>query len=324
MLLLGVVQHQAELDPLAGELAVGERAQPGQHHGQALLVAVSGQCRARRADRLPVADHLLQIAHQQVGRRREIGAAPVAVAAGAGVARGIVAGRPLSLAGAGAVQVLAPEQELDGVIAAADIGLDLVDLVQRAQQRRIDGAGIDVLAADGELRDWRSRWRRRTRSRRCCRRRTRRPHSRSGPRRAARRSPCPPTRRRSGCRSGTPRSAGRARAPPATPRAPRPTWRRSASASRASTAASSFWALRQGVAVHRLRDVGVGRRAPPAAPAGRRRAAGACRHGERQQGRDENRASHGGCSSNDEAYRQTLRKGVTHTQNAKCIDLNKE
>ena len=79
----------------------------------------------------PVGDHLLQIGDEQVDGRREIGGAPVAVAAGA-IGRVEVGIGPVASPGLGAVQVLAPEQELDRVVAGRDIGLDVAGLLQRA------------------------------------------------------------------------------------------------------------------------------------------------------------------------------------------------
>ena len=94
---------------------------------------------------LPVGDHLLEVGDQQVGRRGQICGAAVAIAAGA--VGGVVVGVG-TLAGArpGAVQVLAPEQELDGVVAGRDIGLDVAGLLQRAgQELRRDLRGVDLL-----------------------------------------------------------------------------------------------------------------------------------------------------------------------------------
>ena len=106
---------------------------------------------ARLAVRAPVADHLLEVVDQKIGRRLQIGAPALAVAAGARVG-GEVGPRPDAGARPGAVQILAPEQELDRVVAGRDVGLDRVDLVQRAEQVGIDGRGVDRLAARGELR----------------------------------------------------------------------------------------------------------------------------------------------------------------------------
>ena len=139
--------------------------------------------------------------------------AAVAIAAGA-VLEVIVGVGPLAGARAGAVQILAPEQEFDGVIAGRDIGFDAAGFLQRAgEEFRRELRGVDVLAVDldrlvgddiggvervlvalGAVALGR--------------------HSRSGLRPAARNSPCLPSRRRSGCRSDRPRSAGRARATP--------------------------------------------------------------------------------------------------------------
>ena len=59
MLLLGIVQQEAELHALAGELAVGEAAEPLQHGAQA-VVRVARHRGARLAALAPVADHLLR------------------------------------------------------------------------------------------------------------------------------------------------------------------------------------------------------------------------------------------------------------------------
>ena len=103
---------------------------------------------ARGAVGPPVADHLLEVGDQQVGRRGEILRAALAIAAGA-VGRVVVGVGALAGARPGAVQILAPEQELDGVIAGRDIGLDVAGLLQRArQQLRRDLRGVDLLAVD--------------------------------------------------------------------------------------------------------------------------------------------------------------------------------
>ena len=77
-------------------------------------------------------------------RFRYCGAA-VAIAAGAvgGVVVGVGA---LAGAGPGAVQVLAPQQEFDGVIAGRNIGLVVAGLLQRAgQELRRELRGVDLL-----------------------------------------------------------------------------------------------------------------------------------------------------------------------------------
>ena len=65
----------------------------------------------------------------------EILRAAVAMAASAflGV---VVARRAIAVAWAGAVQVLAPEQKLDGVVAGGDIGLDAASLLQRIGEQQ--------------------------------------------------------------------------------------------------------------------------------------------------------------------------------------------
>jgi hypothetical protein len=80
------------------------------------------------------------------GRRRaapvadlEVGGTTVAVAAGA-VGNVEVGGRAVARAGSRAVEVLPPQQELDGVVADRDIGLDLLGLLERVlKERRGDG-----------------------------------------------------------------------------------------------------------------------------------------------------------------------------------------
>ena len=145
-----------------------------------------------------------------------------AVAIAAGAVGGVVVGvGPLAGARAGAVQVLAPQQELDGVVAGRHIGLVVAGFLQRArQQLRRDLRGIDLGAVDldrrigddvGRIEGVLVRLRAVAAGR----------HSRSALRRAARSSPGLPSRRRSHCRSDRPRSAGRAGGPPSMPRAPR-------------------------------------------------------------------------------------------------------
>ena len=155
MLLLGIVQQKAELHALAGEFAVGQRAHAGQDDADAGLGVAVQQRLARRAVRRPVADHLGEIADQQVGCRLQILRAPVAMAAGAvgGVVVGVADARRRR---PGAVQVLPPQQELDGVIAGRHIGLDVAGFLQRAgQEFRRDAGGVDLGAIDLDRRGWR-------------------------------------------------------------------------------------------------------------------------------------------------------------------------
>ena len=119
------------------------------------LVPPSPPCEPRR--RLPVADHLLEISDQQLSRSLEIVAAPVAMAAGA-ARLGVIGIGPIAGAGPGAVQVLAPQHEFDGVIAGGDVGLDTTGLLQRVLQKvRRDPRDVQFFAADGD-RVWRRRW----------------------------------------------------------------------------------------------------------------------------------------------------------------------
>ena len=148
MLLLGIVQEQAELHPLPGKFAIGERAHAGDDRGKAGIGLAVEQGRARLAVGPPVADHFFQVADQEVAGRLQIGGTPVAMAAGA-VLGVVVGGGTLAGAGPGAVQVLTPEQKLDGVIAGRHIGLDAAGFLQLAgKQLRRDGRQVDGLAID--------------------------------------------------------------------------------------------------------------------------------------------------------------------------------
>ena len=146
MLFLGIMQHQAKLHALAGQFAVGQAAQARQHGHQARLgVFLDGL--ARGAALLPVARHFFQVGHQQLGHGLQEVHAALAVAAGAlldvevGVRtvarvaflrRALAAGRRRT----GAVQVLAPQQEFDRVVAGGHVGLVAVGFVQYLGQQR--------------------------------------------------------------------------------------------------------------------------------------------------------------------------------------------
>lgn len=107
----------------------------------------------------------------------------------------------------GAAQVLAPEQEIDGVVTDGGVGLDPVDLFQAFDQhppclgfvngaRDVEGpVGDDAGGGDAGL---------------PLSRRGRRRRNRPGYRRAVGRTPCAAFHRRSGCRNRRPRSADRA------------------------------------------------------------------------------------------------------------------
>ncbi|MNT32601.1 hypothetical protein D3C72_1684940 [compost metagenome] len=122
VLFFRIVQQQAELHALAGKLAIGERSHAGQDGGQASL-RIGFDSLGCSAIRRPVGDHFLQVRDEQFGRSFQIGRTAIAIAAGAGlgvvIRVGAVAGASL-----GAVRVLTPEQEFDGVIARGDVRLD--------------------------------------------------------------------------------------------------------------------------------------------------------------------------------------------------------
>ncbi len=149
LLFLGIVQHQAELHPLAGHLPQRQAAEPGEDLRQAAPRSLGQQLRPRLAAGGPVRRHLGEIVRQQRRRRLQIGRAPGAGAVSA-MGEVIVRGRTFSRARAGAVQVLAPEQEFDGMVAGRDVGLHALRLLQPAQQGRIDGRGVDIPGADAD------------------------------------------------------------------------------------------------------------------------------------------------------------------------------
>ncbi len=64
MLLLRVVEKQAELHPLAGKLAIGERAETGEDRGNAGFGRFGGQCRTCIAAVLPLCHDVLEVRHQ--------------------------------------------------------------------------------------------------------------------------------------------------------------------------------------------------------------------------------------------------------------------
>ena len=98
----------------------------------------------------PLRRHPGEIVDQEVGRGAQILGAPLAIAVRAFL--GVEIGRRTrAVAGTGAVQVLAPQQELDGVIAGGDIGLDAARLLQLLGEKLLgDLGGVELLAADGE------------------------------------------------------------------------------------------------------------------------------------------------------------------------------
>ena len=115
-------------------------------------MAVFGSPSTRFLRAAPPSFQSLTISSRSETRRsladfRYCGAA-VAIAAGA-VGEVVVGVGPLAGARAGAVQVLTPQQEFDGVIAGGHIGLDAAGLLQRAgEELRRQARGVDLLAVD--------------------------------------------------------------------------------------------------------------------------------------------------------------------------------
>ncbi|ENN89430.1 hypothetical protein RHSP_66467 [Rhizobium freirei PRF 81] len=147
LLFFRIVQQQAELHALARKFAVGERAHAGQDGGEASLrigLDVLGGFAVRR----PLLRHVLEVGDEQRRSGAQILGTTIAIAMRA-ILQIIVGGRAFAGTRSGAVQVLAPEQEFDGVIADRDIGLDAAGLVQRARQEfRRQMRSVDILAVD--------------------------------------------------------------------------------------------------------------------------------------------------------------------------------
>ncbi len=144
MLLLGIVQQQAKLHAFAGQFAIGQRAHAGQDRRDAGIGSPSSRPLRAAPSARQLADHLFEVGDEQVGGGGQILGAAVAIAAGA-VGRVEIGVGAVAGAGLGAVQVLAPEQEFDGVIAGGDIGFDVAGFLQRARQEfRRDLRGIDL------------------------------------------------------------------------------------------------------------------------------------------------------------------------------------
>ena len=71
---------------------------------------------------LPLADHVFQIGDQQGGDRFQVCRATVAETVGAAFTLDKVASLTVARTGVAAVEVLAPEQEFDGVVAGGNVG----------------------------------------------------------------------------------------------------------------------------------------------------------------------------------------------------------
>ena len=150
MLFFGVVKHDAQFHPLSGLFTVRQRAHAGQdrvdpgvfvgQHGGACLTAIG-----------PLTGHPFQIADQQIGRGFQVLPTAVAVVAGAVFAGRVVGPRTVARAMLSPVQVLAPEQEFDGVVAGGDIGFDRARLMQLPfEERRRDLGGVHLFPAQRE------------------------------------------------------------------------------------------------------------------------------------------------------------------------------
>ena len=110
--------------------------------------SLRGSCRDAG---FPLSGHVFEVADQQVGDGLQVGGATVAMAAGAVLALGIVGGGTVAGARTGAVQVLAPEEELDGVVAGGDVGFGTAQLVQAGQFLAGDFLDVDLVFADLDL-----------------------------------------------------------------------------------------------------------------------------------------------------------------------------
>ena len=140
---------QGHLHALTGQLAQRQAAHAEQHLAQAVFHTVGRQVGAIVVlARLPFSHHGFQITDQQIGDHGQVVAATVVVAPGGIVAGGKVRGRAFAGTGIGAIQILAPEQKFDGVIAGGHIHLGAAQLVQAGQQIGIQLTQIQLLFAN--------------------------------------------------------------------------------------------------------------------------------------------------------------------------------
>src|SRR5581483_7423426 len=109
--------------------AVGEAAETGHDGGESRLVAAGHEVLARLTVGAPLRRHPGEIVNEEIGGGAEIVGASRAVSVRA-VLEVVVGRRAIAVAGPGAVQILAPQQELDGVVAGGDIGLDAARLLK--------------------------------------------------------------------------------------------------------------------------------------------------------------------------------------------------
>ncbi len=153
VLVFGGVGLQRDLHALAGQFAEGQAAHAEEHLAQAGIHRFGLQLGAVVVGDagFPLSGHVFEVADQQVGDGLQVGGATVAMAAGAVLALGIVGGGTVAGARTGAVQVLAPEEELDGVVAGGDVGFGTAQLVQAGQFLAGDFLDVDLVFADLDL-----------------------------------------------------------------------------------------------------------------------------------------------------------------------------
>ena len=154
VLVFGGVSFQGDLHALAGQFAEGQAAHAEEHFAQAVLGRLCFQLGAVVIGHtgLPLTGHVVEVGDQQGSGRFQVAGAAVAVAAGATVTLNEIAGRALTCTWVAAVEVLTPKQEFDGVVAGGDVGFGAAQFIQAGQQFRGDGAGIQLVFTDLDLR----------------------------------------------------------------------------------------------------------------------------------------------------------------------------
>ena len=132
LLLLGIVQDEPELHAFAGQLAIGQAADPGENcrkpafgpFGRKLRRALCRLAPNRAVISVKSSTSRSVATFRYAARRSQL---PCVQAFEIVVAR-----RTFARAGPRAVQVLAPQQKFDRVIAGGDIGLDALRLPEAA------------------------------------------------------------------------------------------------------------------------------------------------------------------------------------------------
>src|SRR3990167_6517376 len=150
VLVFGGVGFQRDLHALAGQLAEGQAAHAEQHLAQAVFSRVGFQRGAVVVSLagLPLHNHRIEVADQQVGGGFDKGAAALVVAASCAFTHNEIAGGTLACTWAATVKVLAPEQEFDGVVAGGDVGFGAAQLIQAGQQFWGNGGDVELVFAD--------------------------------------------------------------------------------------------------------------------------------------------------------------------------------